>query len=181
LGLSISYGIIKQHGGEIWAESVEGEGTTFHIDLPVVIPEELPDFGSRASALTERTTKHILVVDDEPQIRNLLGKYLELERYTVDLADDGHEAWRKLASINYDCILLDLKMPGMSGPELYKLVQDISEPLASKIVFVTGDTVSPSSREFLSETKNPVVAKPFRMAELLQTMNELWDRMPAAG
>lgn len=180
LGLSISYGIIKQHGGDIWAECVAGEGTTFHICLPVAAPEELAVLQVPAVASTERTTKHILVVDDEPQIRNLLGRYLESERYTVDLADDGHEAWRKLASIDYDCILLDLKMPGMGGPELYKLIQDISEPLASKIVFVTGDTVGPATQEFLSETNNPVVAKPFRMAELLQTIHELWERIPAA-
>ena len=76
-----------------------------------------------------------MVVDDEPQIRNLLRKYLESERYTVDLADDGHEAWRKLANMDYDCILLDLKMPGMSGSELYQLITEISETLAKKIVF----------------------------------------------
>ena len=56
------------------------------------------------SESTATTTKHILVVDDEPQIRNLLGKYLESERYTVDLAEDGREAGRKLANIDYDCI-----------------------------------------------------------------------------
>jgi len=175
LGLSISYGIIKQHGGDIWAESVEGEGTTFHITLPVAAPEMLKMFETPTLASIERTTKHILVVEDEPQIRNLLGKYLESERYTVDLAEDGQEAWRKLANIDYDCILLDLKMPGMSGPELYKLIQEISETMASTVVFVTGDTVSPATRDFISETGNPMVAKPFRMAELLRPIHELWD------
>lgn len=175
LVLSISHGIVKQHGGEIWAESVEGQGTTFHIVLPVVAPEEIEDFPMPFSESTATTTKHILVVDDEPQIRNLLGKYLESERYTVDLAEDGREAGRKLANIDYDCILLDLKMPGMSGPELYKLIQGISQPLASKIVFVTGDTVSSGTRDFLSATGNPVVVKPFCMAELLRTMRQLWN------
>ncbi len=86
-----------------------------------------------------------------------------------------------MANIDYDCILLDVKMPGMSGPELYKLIQGISEPLASKVVFVTGDTVSPGTRNFISETGNPVAAKPFRMSELLWTIHELWDRMPTAA
>ena len=70
-------------------------------------------------------------------------------------------------------------MPGMSGPELYKLVKEISEPLASKIVLVTGDTMSPATREFLSESKNPAAAKPFRLADLLKTIHELWEQMPA--
>lgn len=180
LGLSISYGIIKQHGGDIWVESGEGDGTTFHITVPVVAPEDLETSEISSLESSERTTKHILIVDDEPQIRNLLGKYLESERFTVDLAEDGHEAWRKLANVDYDCILLDLRMPGMSGPELYEMIKEISETLAFKVVFVTGDTVSGGMRDFIAATGNPVMAKPFRMAELLRTIHELWDRAPAA-
>ena len=176
LGLSISYGIIKQDGGDIWAESVEGDDTTFHITLPISEILESP-----ALSLTDITTKHILVVDDEPQIRNLLGKYLESERYTVDLAQNGQEAWRKLASIDYDCILLDINMPGMSGQELYQLIRETSECLSNKVVFITGDTVSPSTRIFLSESGSPVLAKPFGMAELLQTIQLRWDAIPAGG
>jgi len=179
LGLSISYGIIKQHGGDVWAESVEGEGTTFHITLPVVAPEEIPVFQAPSSVSTGKTTKHLLVVDDEPHIRDLLRRYLELERYTVDLAEDGHEAWRKLANMEYDCILLDLKMPGMSGPELYQLIHEIGEPLASKVVFITGDTVNPATRDFISKTGNPVITKPFRLEELLRTVHNLWEKLPS--
>ena len=125
-----------------------------------------------------KTTKHLLVVDDEPHIRDLLRRYLELERYTVDLADDGQQAWRKLANMQYDCILLDLKMPGMSGPELYQLIQEIIEPLASKVVFITGDTVNPDTRDFISKTGNPVITKPFRLEELLRAVHNLWEERP---
>ncbi len=98
-----------------------------------------------------------------------------MERYTVDLAEDGQEAWRKLAAVEYDCILLDLKMPGMSGPELYQLMQGTSEALASKVVFITGDTVSPETQDFVSKTANPLVTKPFRLEELLRTIHALWE------
>ena len=124
LGLSISYGIIKQHGGDIWAENIEGAGTTFHITLPLVVPEEIKAFQMPFRESSARPTKHLLIVDDEPLIRDLLRKYLESERYTVDLAQDGQEAWRKLANMEYDCILLDLKMPGMNGRQLYDFMQD---------------------------------------------------------
>ena len=166
LGLSISYGIIKQHGGDIWAESVDGESTTFHITVPVVVPEEITVFQVPTSASRSNTTSHLLVVDNEPHIRDLLRKYLESERYTVDLAEDGREAWRKIQNIKYDCIILDLKMPGMSGPELYQLIQEIGEPLASKVVFITGDTLSPETSSFLDSSGNPVLTKPFSVAEL---------------
>ena len=175
LGLSISYGIIKQHGGDIWAESTEGEGTTFHITLPVVVSGELEVFQMPLLKSSAKTTKHLLIVDDEPLIRDLLRKYLEMERYTVDLAEDGQEAWRKLANMEYDCIILDLKMPVMSGRQLYDLMQDTSPDLTRKVVFITGDTGSPDTGDFISKTGNPVVTKPFQLNELLQKVQELWD------
>ena len=178
LGLSISYGIIKQHGGEIWADSVEGGDTTFHITLPVVGTEETSVIDWQPWERLDKTTKHLLVVDDEPHIRDILKWYLELERYTVDLAEDGQEAWRKLANMDYDCILLDLNMPGMSGPKLYQLIQGISRRLASKVVFITGNIVSPDTQKFISNTGNRVVTKPFRPEELLGTVQNLWENLP---
>ncbi len=175
LGLSISYGIIKQHAGDIWAESSPGAGTTFHITLPVVVPDEAKVFQLPFRESTARTTKHLLIVDDEPLIRDLLRKYLESERYTVDLAEDGQEAWRKLAHMDYDCILLDLKMPGMSGRTLYGLMRETSPELTRKVVFVTGDTVGQDTKDFLAETGNAVVTKPFQLAELLQNIEAIGD------
>ena len=129
----------------------------------MVAPEEIPVLQLPTSASNEKTTKHLLVVDDEPHIRDLLRKYLEMDRYTVDLAQDGQEAWRKLVNVEYDCILLDLKMSGMSGQDLYQLMKRTSDDLASKVVFITGDTVSAESREFISKITNPLVTKPFRL------------------
>ncbi len=125
--------------------------------------------------MADNTTKHILVVDDEPMVRDLLQRYLESAHYTVDLAADGREAWRTIQIVKFDCILLDLIMIGMGGQELYNLIQEFSEPLSSKVVFVTGDTVSPNALDFISSTGNTVVAKPFFLKELLRTIHDLWD------
>ena len=119
LGLSISYGIVKQHGGDVWVESSGAEGTKFHITLPVAGPEESALSQGAPAASLANVTRHLLVVDDEPHIRDLLRRYLMSERYTVDLASGGREAWLKLTNMEYSCIIHDLKMPGMSGPELY--------------------------------------------------------------
>ncbi|MEC9279328.1 MAG: response regulator, partial [Chloroflexota bacterium] len=178
LGLIISCGIIKEHGGDIRVESDEGEGTSFYITLPVVVPEEANGNLVTTSLDIDRTTKHLLVVGDEPHIRDLLRKYLEMERYMVDLAADVQEAWRKLANMDYNCVILDLKMPGMSRPELYHRMQSMSESLASKVVFISGDTVSPDTREFVSQTGNPLLTKPFNLEDMLQAVQNLWDRMP---
>ncbi len=107
-----------------------------------------------------------MVVDDEPHIRNLLRRSLELERYTVDLSNDGEEAWRKLRTLRYDCILLDLKMPRMNGRELYQLIHQADEALSRKVIFISGDTVNQATGKFISHTGKPLVTKPFQLEEL---------------
>ena len=173
LGLSICYGIIRQHGGDLWAESVVGEGATFHIELPVVAPEVEPagQFPDPEPAVNLKAS--LLVVDDEPLIRNLLAKFLTLQRFSVDLAEEGHEAWLKLQSRDYDCILLDLKMPGMNGMELYGLIQSADNEVAKKVIFITGDTVNPDTRNFIETNQNPVMIKPFELKELYSQVLEL--------
>ena len=80
--------------------------------------------------------------------------------------------------MDYSCVILNLKMPGMSGPELYQRMQGISETLAGKAVFISGDTVSPDTREFVAKTGNPLITKPFNLEEMRQTVQNLWDRTP---
>ena len=166
LGLSICYGIIRQHGGDIWADSIQGEGVTFHIELPILAPQVELDSFSQPSSPKLTSTRHILVVDDEPHIRNLLRRSLESERYMVDLANDGEEAWGKLGNLRYDCILLDLKMPRMSGRELYQLIHQTDEALSRKVIFISGDTVNQATHKFISRTGKPLVTKPFQLEEL---------------
>ena len=146
LGLSTCYGIVRQHGGRIWAENTPGHGATFHVEIPVVLPlEGLTEEQPEASAIPAQT-KRILVVDDEPDIRNLLDEALTRERYTVDLGKDGQEAWRMLQTRTYDCILLDLRMPGMSGQQLYRLIEKSNEEMAKRVVFLTGDILNLDTR-----------------------------------
>ena len=181
LGLSISYGIVKQHGGDVWVGSSGAEGTKFHITLPIAGPEESALSQGAPAASLAKVTRHLLVVDDEPHIRDLLRRYLISERYTVDLASGGREAWRKLTNMEYSCIILDLNMPGMSGLELYQRMRRSSQTLANKVVFISGDTVSPDTRDFISQTGNPLITKPFSLGELMRTVRDLWDRLPVTA
>jgi CheY-like chemotaxis protein len=75
-----------------------------------------------SGSTTWKSTSHVLVVDDEPDLRAVLVKQFELRRYNVDQAGDGEEAWRKLQTMDYNCVLLDLRMPGMSGKEFYEKI-----------------------------------------------------------
>ena len=177
LGLSICYGIVQQQGGEIWAESTEGRGTTFHIELPLTSPDgrevsqHLPVHPPSVTA-----SKHILVVDDETNVRSFLRRVLEFERYTVDVAKDGQEAWAKLHAGPYDCILLDLKMPGTNGRELYQRILGWDKTLARKLLFFTGDTARLEFRDFIASTGNPLLIKPIRVEELLAQVGKLLEQ-----
>jgi CheY-like chemotaxis protein len=182
LGLSVSHGILSQQNGNIWAESTPEAGTTFHIELPVTkIESSTPvtvDSDRPAISSPDRSTTHVLVVDDEPDLRLVLSRQLEIRRYNVDQAGDGEEAWRKLQNFDYNCILLDLRMPGMGGQALYERVKAISPKLLNRIVFITGDTVNQATTSFLSSVPNLVLSKPFDFRELEQLVVSVIGQEP---
>jgi|CXWL01.1.fsa_nt_gi signal transduction histidine kinase len=172
LGLTISYGIIEEHGGRIWAESQPGQGTTFHIELPVVTggrplraPEvELPP----EEATVDR--RRILVVDDEEAIRQLLTGVLEMDGHDVSIAGNGREALDKVKAGAFDLIITDIKMPVMGGPDMYNRLREEGNPLADRVIFITGDTVAPDTRKFLQGIDNTVLSKPFRLRDVRESV-----------
>lgn len=178
LGLSICYGIVREHGGEIWAESQTGKGATFHIELPILAPEACAESVALDSESRLSPEKRILVVDDESGVRDLLFHVLSSEGHTVDLASDSHQALDRIQGDRYDCIILDLKMPGTSGQELYRLVDNADPDLARRIIFITGDTVRPEARDFLKATGNPFLGKPFDLGELRKQIQSLDTATP---
>jgi GAF domain-containing protein len=119
LGLSTVYGIVKQSGGYIWAESTPGAGATFTVYLPRVAGER-STVASPASASSTRGWETVLLVEDEPDVRDLLCDTLRAEGYTVLEAANGLEALQ-VCERNPGVIHLlvtDIVMPVMGGPEL---------------------------------------------------------------
>ena len=173
LGLSICFGIVREHGGDIWADSEQGQGSTFNIDLPSVFSESASEIQVVDTDIEGPSDQKILVVDDEPGIRDLLFENLSDDGHTVDLASDGDSAFSLIQNNQYDCIIMDIRMPGTNGPILYQLVVEHDPPLAEKIIFVTGDTLHPEVRKFLDETGNPVLNKPFKRVDLRRQLQRV--------
>ena len=120
-----------------------------------------------------RDTGKILVVDDEPAVRGFLTKLLVSKGHEVDSVGSASDALTMIKSGRYGVILLDVKMPGMSGNELYKRVQKIAKSLAKRIIFVTGDTMGIDTRDFLSKTGAHYISKPIDVKDLMKTINEI--------
>jgi PAS domain S-box-containing protein len=178
LGLSICHGIVTEHGGRIYAQSKPGKGATFIVELPIVTkPEQLKLAEPTAGESEEVDRANILVVDDEPAILRFLSRVLTKEGYQVETVDNGDDALESLESKRYSLILLDIKLPGVSGIEIYKRIQKMSQSLARRVVFVTGDVMGTDTKDFLSRTKAPYIVKPFDTAQLKKKIGQMFTQM----
>jgi PAS domain S-box-containing protein len=165
VGLSFSFGIVAAHGGSLSLLPAE-QGATFRIELPAaapvsveIVPEEQP-----GSAPITAVRRRALVVDDEADIADTIRELLEREGFDVVVAQDGGSALRALDRGEFDVVLSDLRMPGVSGPEMYARLKEVRPQLLDRIAFVTGDTLGASMDAFLRESGRPVLEKPFTRA-----------------
>jgi len=167
LGLSLCYGIIAEHKGKIYAESQPGKGATFIIELPIVTEVAPPKPAKPDVKKPKKAAKaRILVVDDEQVVRDVVNRVLTGEGHKVDAVDNAVDALKKIESKRYKLILVDIKMPGMNGVELYKRIKKINKSLARRVVFITGDIMGADTEKFLSETKVAHIGKPFNAEQL---------------
>jgi len=171
LGLSVCHGILADHGGRIYVESKSGKGATFIVELPIVTEEKAAVIEPVATETQKAASARILVVDDEPAVRELLSKVLTGEGHQVETVDNADDALKMVEGARYNLILLDIRMPGMSGIELYKRLTKAIPSLAGRIIFSTGDVMAADTREFLSRTKAHRIAKPFDINQLKQEIN----------
>jgi len=178
LGLSIVYGIVKQHGGEVTLSSSPSGGARFVVELPVVRPAELESERKIPATAARRNAKasRILVVEDEPTVARLINEVLSEEGHHVEAANDAHEGLNRLSRGSFDAIICDLRMPRLDGPGFYESLVRSGNPIKDHILFVTGDTLAKSTRDFLEPRKLPFLEKPFLVEELKLAVDQLLER-----
>jgi signal transduction histidine kinase/AmiR/NasT family two-component response regulator len=174
LGMSVSYGIIKRHGGEILIESEPGRGTTFILHLPTGYGEESAEEKVvKEKPVQEVRSARILVIDDEESVRNILSQMLRVQGYQVVVASDGEEGVERFKNEKFDLVFTDLGMPKMSGWEVGKALRGMNAKVP--IAMITGWGVE-LNREKMNESGiDLVVSKPFNFDQLGQIVSEAME------
>jgi len=171
LGLSVSYGIVKRHGGAINVESEVGEGTTFTVKFPVKGggAEKRSGEGGGDREIRKPEPLNILVVDDEEDICKLLTKWLSSEGHRVKSALNGKRAIKLVEKDDYDVVFLDIVMPGIPADEALERIKKISPK--TKVVMMTGKLMD---KNLLQELRQKGVSvflqKPFRIEDIVESI-----------
>lgn len=174
LGLSVVYGIIKQHHGYISVHSQPGKGTTFALYLPLITVDEKKKLPAGSSALPQGTGT-ILLAEDDTDVRNLSRWALEEFGYKVIEASDGAEALRKFTE-NRDKIqllLLDVVMPHKNGAEVFNEIKKLKP--AIKVLFMSGYPADLLRKEDVLEAESHFIAKPVSPRNLLREVNRVLE------
>jgi len=164
-GLSLCHGLVESHGGRISVEDAPGGGARFIVALPYT------GASARKGAVQKAAPKpvhrgRILVVDDETDIADTCGDILAMDGHCCEFASNGRVALERVAGGGYDLILSDLRMPQLDGPGFYRELSRTDPKMAERIIFLTGDTLSPAIQSFLAESNRPFIEKPLDPKQL---------------
>ena len=161
LGLAMVFGIIRRHDGQLDIDSTLGNGTTFRITLPCHHSQVAEADEVR---LTLDRSLRVLVVDDEPNIRDVVSQYLQNDGHRVLTATDGREAMQHIMSEDLDLVITDHGMPGMNGMELASEVRRVAP--SKSVILLTGYAFGPEQQPVSVHCvlKKPIVREELRGA-----------------
>lgn len=170
LGLSMSRRLISQENGKIIAENDPDGGVVFKITLPCVSRIVVENVGS----LTRRkgiSGHKILIVDDDESVRGLMELTVgKMNGADVAACEDGESSLELIGKESFDAIVLDIRMPGMSGQEVFKAMPSQNK---ERVVFITGDTHNDNLSDFIDSNDQPLLFKPFDHDELIDALEKV--------
>jgi two-component system cell cycle sensor histidine kinase/response regulator CckA len=180
LGLSTVYGIVKQSGGWIWADSEPGRGASFEVFLPEVpAPETLAHSEPAAVDHGVREQETILVVDDEDALRDMVVRFLGSKGYTVLSAENGKTAIEISLDqeIPIHLLITDIVMPGMDGETVARRVSELRPGI--KVLYISGYAKSVAALKETLERGEAFMQKPFTLDALASKLREIFAETPA--
>jgi CheY-like chemotaxis protein len=172
LGLSVSYGIVNEHGGRLTVESRPG-ATMFTVELPVRLTTPRAAVVAASPAPIAVQERPALVVEDEPAVLDLVVTLLTETGWRVDVAAGGKTGLERVQARTYDLIVSDMRMPDGGGDEFYRKAVEHDTQLAKRFLFITGDTANPAAWRFLQDANVAVLEKPFAAAAFLDAVRAI--------
>lgn len=174
LGLATCYGIIRQNQGAISVESVLGQGTVFHIHLPMAPSETVQAVVRAVSAPMPSGAETVLLVEDEPHVRDIAAHTLRSLGYSVQEASDGSEAVeiaKRLPALHL--LLTDVVMPRMSGPLVREQVRSLHPD--TRVLYMTGYANGMLDQDEVRQAEVASLQKPFTPETLARKVREALD------
>jgi two-component system, cell cycle sensor histidine kinase and response regulator CckA len=169
LGLSICHSVVTKLGGEISVDSVVGRGTTFRVVLPTA--------GAPPVLSIEAARSRILIIDDDPTLASSLRRVLK--EHEVVVTHSGREAIERCRQETFAVVLCDVMMPDLTGVDVYEILRRELPGMERRIIFISGGTFTPRTREFLDQVPNARIDKPFDVAAVRQIVREHLARASA--
>jgi len=170
LGLSMVYGIVERHRGQLEIKSAIGKGTTFIIRLPLA--QEMPAAQSnREVAAKSNSALNVLVVDDEARSREVLMAYLQTDNHSVATASSGREALEKFRLRHFDLVVMDRAMPEMSGEQTARFIKQVNRNIP--VILLTGFSGQLDADGAKPTAVDVVLNKPITLDALRHTIRKL--------
>src|SRR5712691_1661942 len=170
LGLSISLGIVREHGGRIWAENAPTGGARFVVEIPIVATRTTEELAEVPTAPATGDRLRILVVDDVASVRSALPRYFATRGHEVETTASAKDGLARLREGTFDAVIVDMRMPDLSGEQLYEELRVVDPAHAERVIFTTGQLVDEQVRNFLSSTGRPYIPKPFEFSAFDQAL-----------
>ena len=167
LGLCTVAAVAQAHGGRVSVRSQDGVGNAFLVELP------LTDAAPTADPNPSLSGRKVLIVDDEAILLQCMEDALDAWGCQVTACSLAAEAIQKLQVDQFDLIVSDVRMPGLSGFQFFDWIRENKPGMTSKIIFTTGDSFDPETRTFMEQWKLPHLGKPFDLKKLKQALGSL--------
>jgi DNA-binding response OmpR family regulator len=171
LGLSLAYGIIKEHAGRIAVHSIPGEGTSYVLELPV--HEPLPPTVEPPSGELQVVGRRVLVVAADEKSLALLNEIVRHLGHEAERSSTALQALQNIADRDYDLIIADMYLPEMDGLDLYQRLRVLRPGLAQRVLFICGGALSDEVDAFLERVGCPLIRKPFTVADIEAAMRQM--------
>jgi CheY-like chemotaxis protein len=175
MGLSVVHGIVKKHGGDIQVQTIPGDGSIFKVFFPIAQQDKQPLVEKKHMEKLPRGMEHILVVDDDIMLLDVIKRGLNSLGYHVTIETGSLEAIRKFKAHpdEYDLVITNMSMPEMDGDEMSLVMRDLRSDIP--MIMCTGFSAQMSEEVAQKKGFEAFLMKPVQLRDLARVVRRILD------